>query len=419
MLIDIYKALIQVSYPVFIRPYIKKRIKIGKEDPNRLNERLGQPKLPRPEGKLIWMHGASVGETISMLPLIDKILKEDKNIHVMVTSGTVTSADVMSKRLPERAFHQYIPIDNPKFVKNFIQHWQPDLALWFEAELWPSLISEIHKNKIPLVLVNGRIADKAFKHWKMFKFFSKEMLDCFDLCLGQSKEDTRRLNAIGAKDAQYLGNLKYAGFNPPVDADKKQNIVNQIGDRPLWGVISTHNNEEEQIGQYIAEMKKQIPNLFTLIAPRHPQRGVTIQEQLSKLGLNTALRSKNEPIEAKTDVYIADTIGEVGIWYDIAPIIFIGGSLIPHGGQNFIEPCRFHDAVFVGPNTQNFTEATERATEAQAITQVKDAKELTQKVVSLLQNANELKDKQEKAYLWAQSEAQVLDGIVKVIKEYL
>lgn len=414
-----YRTLIQASFPLLIKPYINKRIKKGKEDPNRLNERFGQPKIARPDGKIIWMHGASVGETVSMLPLIDKILKEDKNINVLVTSGTVTSAEVMSKRLPARAIHQYIPIDNPKFVKNFINHWKPDLALWFEAELWPSLISEIHQCKIPLILVNGRIADKAFKHWKMFKFLSKEMLSCFNLCLGQSEEDTRRLNIIGAKDAKYLGNLKYAGFNPPVDENKKQEISSQISGRPLWGVISTHNNEEEQIGQYIAEMKKQIPNIFTLIAPRHPQRGVEIQQQLNQLGLKTSLRSKNEKINKDTDVYIADTIGEVGIWYDLAPIIFIGGSLIPHGGQNFIEPCRFHDAVLVGPNTQNFVEATNRAKKAQAIIQVQNAKELTEKVIFLLNNPQELKEQQTKAFDWASSEAKVLDGIMKVIKEYI
>lgn len=419
MFIEIYDKLVEKLYPYAIQPYINKRLKNGKEDIARHNERLGNTKLPRPEGKLIWFHGASVGESLSMLPLIDKLLKENQNYNIMVTTGTITSAELMAKRLPARAFHQYIPIDNPKFIQSFIQHWQPDIALWFESEFWPAMLGEIKKNNIPLILVNGRVSDKTFKRWKLFRFISKELLSCFSLCLGQSDEDARRLKIIGAKKSLCLGNLKYAGFNPPIDEKKKANILEQIGQRTIWGVISTHNNEEEQIGKYISQMKLQFPDLLTIIAPRHPQRGSEIQQQLNALGLKTALRTKQEKITPETDVYIADTIGEVGIWYDIAPIIFIGGSLIPHGGQNFIEPCRFHDAVLVGPFMHNFTDAMNRAKKADAVIQVQNAEDLIQQTLTLLQNENILKAQQEKAYNWATSEAKVLAGISDVIKEYM
>ena len=419
MFMDIYNNLVRLTYPIAIHPYILKRLKNGKEDPSRHNERQGIAQMSCPNGKLAWFHGASVGESLSMLPLISKLLEEYPELHIMVTTGTVTSADLMAKRLPERAFHQYIPIDNPTFVERFLDHWHPDIALWFESEFWPAMLSNIKKRQIPLILVNGRISNKTFKKWKLFKPVIKEILSCFNLCLGQSDEDTRRLKVLGAENTDCLGNLKYAGFNPPVDTNKKEDIMSQIGKRTTWGVMSTHNDEELQIGKHLLEAKKQIPDLLTIIAPRHPQRGPEIQQQLENIGLKTALRTEGEKITPETDVYIANTIGEIGIWYDISPIIFIGGSLIPHGGQNFIEPCRFHDAVLVGPHMHNFTDAMNRAQKADAVIQVKDAKELVTKVISLLNDKETLSSCQSKAYNWATGEAKVLDGIVNTVKEYL
>ncbi len=419
MFIRIYNTLIRVLYPLVISRYIKKRMHNGKEDAKRFNERMGRPTMKRPEGKLIWFHGASVGESLSMLPLINKLLEQYPDAHIMVTTGTVTSADLMGKRLPERAFHQYVPIDNPKFVTRFIRSWQPDLVLWFESDLWPALLSGIKRKNIPLILVNGRISNKSFKRWQQFDFISKELLGCFTFCLGQSEEDAYRLRILGAKDSMCLGNLKYAGINPPVDENKKAEITAQIGNRPLWAVSSTHSDEELKIGKFLKRMTEKVPDLMTIIAPRHPTRGVEIQNQLNELGLKTALRSKNEKITKQTDVYIADTIGEVGIWYDMAPIVFIGGSLIPHGGQNFIEPSRFRDAVIVGPHMHNFTDAMNRAKKADAVIQVNDVLELEETLLQLLSNKDLLEAKRSLAYNWAYGEAKVLDGIVEKVKGYL
>ncbi len=419
MFIRIYNTLIRILYPLVIKRYIKKRQLNGKEDVKRFNERIGRPAKKRPEGKLIWLHGASVGESLSMLPLINKLLESYPDSHVMVTTGTVTSAEVMEKRLPERAFHQYIPIDNPAFVTRFIRHWQPDLVLWFESDLWPALLSGIKRKNIPLILVNGRISNKSFKRWQQFDFISKELLDCFTFCLGQSEEDAYRLRVLGAKNSMCLGNLKYAGINPPVDPDKKAEIESQINGRPLWVVSSTHHDEELKIGRFLKKTNSEVPGLLTLIAPRHPNRGPEIQEQLNSLGLKTALRSKGEKITPDTDVYIADTIGEVGIWYDLSPIVFIGGSLIPHGGQNFMEPSRFRDAVIVGPYMHNFTDAMNRAKKADAVIQINDAAELETTLLQLLKNKDLLEAKRSLAYNWAYGEAKVLDGIVEKIKGYL
>lgn len=418
MFIKIYNALITVLYPLVIKGYINKRKQIGKEDVTRFNERIGKPKRERPEGKLFWLHGASVGESISMLPLINKILETYQDAHVMVTTGTVTSADVMQKRLPERAFHQFIPIDNPVFTTRFVKYWHPDVALWFESEFWPAVLSSIRRKNIPLILINGRISNKTFKRWQQFDFVCKELLSCFTMCLGQSEEDAYRLRVLGAKDAICLGNLKYAGLPLPVDEKNKQALLKQIGKRKIWLASSTHDDEEVRIAKIHKRLKEKFADLLTIIVPRHPNRGQPVADEIAKLELSTALRSKSEKITTSTDIYIGDTIGEMGLWYDIANIVFIGGSLIPHGGQNFIEPSRVRDAVLVGPHMHNFTDAMNRAKKADAVMQVIDTVELQEKLEELLDNENLLEAKRSLAYNWAASENKVLEGIMDKIKAY-
>ncbi len=420
MFIGIYNTLVRTLYPIVIRRYIEKRKKMGKEDVKRFNERVGRPTKPRPDGRLIWLHGASVGESISMLPLINRLLEIYPDAHVMVTTGTTTSAEVMAKRLPERAFHQYLPIDNPVFAARFVRHWQPTIALWFESEFWPAMLSTIKRRNIPLILINGRISNKSFKRWQQFDFVIKELLDCFTACLGQSEEDAYRLRALGAKDAMCLGNLKYAGLPIPVDEEKKKEIQDEIGERPVWLASSTHSDEEVKIGRHLKELVAKHSGLLTIIAPRHPNRGVEIQNALrEKYQLNTALRSANEKITPETEVYIADTIGEMGIWYELCPIVFIGGSLIPHGGQNFMEPSRCRDAVIVGPHMHNFTDAMNRARRADGIIQVDETVDLIDMVDQLLSNKELLEAKRSLAYNWATSEAKVLDGIAEKIQGYM
>ncbi len=420
MFIRIYNTLISILYPLVTKRYIKKRQEKVKEDVKRFHERVGRPQLKRPDGRLIWFHGASVGESVSMLPLINRLLETYADLHIMVTTGTTTSADLMSKRLPERAFHQYLPIDNPFFTSRFIRHWHPDLVLWFESDFWPAMLSSIKSKNIPLILVNGRISNKSFKRWQQFDFISRELLGCFTFCLGQSEEDAYRLRVLGAKDSMCLGNLKFAGLPLPIDETKKTEIATRIGSRPVWCVSSTHDDEEYKIGRFLKKLGETVPGLLTIIAPRHPNRGADIKQKLEEAyGLNTALRSAGEPITDNTEVYIADTIGEIGLWYDLCPLVFIGGSLIPHGGQNFMEPSRMRDAVVVGPHMHNFTEALNRAKKADAIMQVNDVLELEELVTSLLTNKELLEAKRSLAYNWAAGEAKVLDGIVEKVKGFI
>ncbi|MFI3241542.1 MAG: 3-deoxy-D-manno-octulosonic acid transferase [Alphaproteobacteria bacterium] len=420
MFIKIYNFTITLLYPLVIRRYIEKRKLKGKEDIKRFNERVGRPKKKRPEGKLIWLHGASVGESVSMLPLIHKLLEHYEDAHVMVTTGTTTSAEVMAKRLPERAFHQYITIDNPFFTTRFVRYWKPDLVLWFESDLWPAMLSSIKRKKIPLILINGRISNKSFKRWQQFDFISKELLGCFSLCLGQSEQDAYRLRMIGAKNTLCLGNLKYAGLPWQINEEEKEKMSKAFKNRTLFLASSTHDDEEFRIARMHKNLKEKHPDILTIIAPRHPQRGPEITKKIeAELGLKVALRSDNEAITKSTDVYVADTIGELGLWYDLCPVVFIGGSLIPHGGQNFIEPSRQRCCVIIGPHTHNFVDAMNRAKKADAIIEVNDVIDLETTLNQLWDNKELLEAKRSLSYNWATSEAKVLDGILTKVKEYL
>ncbi|MBP5698955.1 MAG: 3-deoxy-D-manno-octulosonic acid transferase [Alphaproteobacteria bacterium] len=419
MFIRTYKFLISLLFPLIKVTYIRKRRRIGKEHPTRFNERLGIYTYPRPEGKLLWFHGASVGEAISMLPLIDKLLKEDEQLFIMVTTGTLTSAEIMAKRLPERAFHQFVPFDVPRYAKRLLNHFKPDAVLWFESEFWPSLISETAARKIPLILVNGRVSDRSFAKWKKFGFAAKEILQCFTLCLGQSEQDKERLQILGAPKTACVGNIKYAGMKLPVDEEKLKVLQNAIGNRPIFLISSTHYNEEEQLAEYLPQLKQLMENLLVIVVPRHPNRGDEVTAMFRERKFNTVQRSKAENIENKTEVYVADTIGEMGLWYQLAPVTFVGGSLIAHGGQNFIEPAKDHNAIILGPHMHNFTDMTERAQNYQAVIKVDNAKEVIEAAERLFANPNLMQLAQQKAYDWTQKEAQVLDGIAAALKEEL
>jgi 3-deoxy-D-manno-octulosonic-acid transferase len=406
-------------FPLVRVTYIRKRQRIGKEHPTRFNERLGKYTYPRPEGKLYWMHGASVGEAISMLPLINKILAEDTTAHVMVTTGTVTSAEIMAKRLPERAFHQFIPFDVPVYAKRLLKHFKPDAVMWFESELWPSLLSEIHEAKIPLILVNGRVSDNSYRRWQKFSFISRALLGCFTFCLGQSEQDKNRLLRLGAKRAACVGNLKYAGEDLPYDGVELANLKFSVLKRPVFLISSTHDNEEAQLAAGFYDLKRAVPNVLIIVVPRHPHRGGEIATMFANKGEAVKLRSKGEQIDDNTFIYVADTIGEMGLWYKLAQVTFVGGSLIPHGGQNFMEPARDKNAVIVGPYMQNFKEMLSRAKVAHAVWQVNNAAEVIEQVIDLFRDKAELETRQRQAYQWTVQETAVLDGIVNTLKQEL
>ncbi len=324
----------------------------GKEDATRLGERMGQSTRARPAGSLAWVHGASVGESLALLPLIELLVR--RGLSVLVTTGTVTSAVILESRLPPGAFHQFVPLDVPKFVKRFLDHWTPDLVLIAESELWPNIFNQVDERGIPLVLVNARLSSRSFERWKTFPAAISALLSRIDLCLAQTPEDALRLRTLGAPRVHVTGNLKYDAPAPPVDAAALAELIASIGGRPLWLAASTHEGEEEIAAAVHRKLVRRFPTLLTIIAPRHARRGAAISRLLAAEGLAHVLRSSGDPIALGTSIYVADTMGEMGLFYRLASIVFVGKSLVGRGGQNPIEPAKLGSAILHGPYVGNF-----------------------------------------------------------------
>lgn len=415
--LSIYRVITQICKP-FLFVYMALRKIKGKEDLNRFGERLGICEKNRPLGKLIWFHGASVGETLSILPLIKKIQETYPNLNIMVTSGTVTSAGLMAKRLSGKAFHQYVPIDCPKEVERFVDHWAPDAVFWIESEFWPNLLSAIHRRNIPLILINGRISDKSFNSWKKYLKISQQIQSLFTKSFGQTNEDARRLSVLGAKETDCVGNIKFAGGELPVDGDELSKMIHEVGKRPVWVAASTHSGEEEQIAEAHSAVLKQHEDALLILAPRHPMRSKEIENIFKQAGMVVAVRSRGEKITERVNVYISDTIGEMGLVYRLGSVAFVGGSLIEFGGQNIIEPARLKKAVLSGKYMMNFREIVVMAKEADALIEVENAEQLGEQVKNLFADEKLLKSKQENALKFALAQEGVLDKLVNVVAEF-
>lgn len=354
----------------------------GKEDPARLGERLGVPSRPRPDGRVVWLHGASLGETLSLLPLIERFIQ--RGVDVLVTSGTVSSARVLSARLPAGAFHQYAPLDAPKFVERFLAHWQPDLALFAESELWPNMVAGVRQHGAPLALVNARISNQSVERWRRAPGAARAVFGAIDLCLAQDSDNAARFLALGAPHVRISGNLKYDVPPPPVDAAQLAEFNGAIGARPLWAAVSTHPGEEEIIFDAHRAIAEKIPGLLTVIVPRHPERGADIAQSARDKKLAVALRTRDGEPRRDVEIYVADTMGELGLIFRSVNVVFMGKSLVPGGGQNPIEPAKFGCAVLHGPHVENFTEVYGELAAAKAAARVTDAETLAKAAHYLL-----------------------------------
>jgi len=410
MILGFYRLLTTLGGPL-IRQYLQRRLARGKEDSIRFAERLGEAGLPRPEGGLIWLHAASVGEAVSMLPVVAAL---QKRATVLVTTGTVTSAAMMKDRLPKGAIHQFVPVDRVAWVRRFLDHWKPDLALWVESEFWPNLLVETAKRKIPLVLLNGRISARSFRRWLKMRGFIGQLLSCFVLCLGQTEEDARRLATLGAANTACLGNLKFAAPALPADEAALAALLTELGDRPRWLAASTHAGEEALAGRVHKALA--VPGLVTLIVPRHPNRGAEIAAELRGLGLNPALRSLGEPVG---DLYIADTMGELGLFYRAAPLVFVGKSLIGEGGQNPLEPARLGASVLFGPHMGNFADIARRMQEAGAGIQVATERDLVAALSLRLAEPALMATEGDRAEQFASAEDGVLAAVIEMLGPWL
>lgn len=417
MLLGFYRLLTVLCEPL-IAAYLRLRLRRGKEDGARFGERQGRASLSRPQGRVIWMHAASVGEAISFLPLAER-LQGRNGTTVLLTSGTVTSAALMVRRLPKGAMHQFVPVDCLAWVRRFLDHWRPDLALWAESEFWPNLLLEAQVRDVPLILVNGRVSARSFRRWRCFPGTIGRILSAFALCLGQTPEDAERLKRLGAVSVDYCGNLKYAAQALPVDEAEDARLSGVIGDRPRWLAASTHSGEELLAGETHRALQNSHPGLLTIIVPRHPARGADIAEQLTGMGLRVARRSVGDPVTGDVDILIADTMGEMGLFYKVTPIVFMGKSLVGQGGQNPLEPARFGAAVLFGPHMDNFAVMAQAMLAAGAAAEVADGAALTRAVDGRLSDPNLTQHDGMLARRFALKQASVLDSVMNRLQPWL
>lgn len=374
-----YRRLAASAGPLF-RLILKRRTLHGKEDPDRVTEKQGFASTARPAGTLAWLHGASVGESLSMLPLIETLSEERPDLRFLVTTGTLTSAELMDERLPASACHQFVPLDHPRYWDRFFAHWRPDLAVIIESELWPNMIMGCRTHDIPLVLANARLSEKSSKGWGRVGRSIKQLLSSFDLVLAQDERSAARLSALGADPVETPGNLKSDAPPLPVDSADLQDLRAQIGDRPCWVAASTHEGEETLVGRVHLELQKKFPELLTILAPRHPARGAAVACEMVELGLKVAQRSTSDAIVQDTNVYLADTLGEMGLLFQLAPIAFIGGSFVDIGGHNPLEAARLDTAILFGPYMFNFEEAATPLLDAGAAVQAATEADLNERL---------------------------------------
>jgi 3-deoxy-D-manno-octulosonic-acid transferase len=368
---------------------------------------------------LIWFHAASVGESLSLLGLMEVVRRRWPDHPVLMTTGTVTSARLMTERLPEGAIHQYIPVDRVSYVRRFLAHWRPALALWAESEFWPNLLIETAARGVAMVLVQGRISDRSYARWRRRPKTIARLLSSFALALGQSGPDAERLRLLGASRVDCLGNLKFAKSPLMFDADELERLQGAIGDRPLWLAASTHPGEEEIAAAVHARIRPHNQGLLTMIVPRHPERGQAIARNLRERGVVIARRASGEPITEATDVYLGDTIGELGLFYRLAPITFVGKSLAGEGGQNPLEAAQLGCAVVHGPRMSNFAEIARRLAAAGAAVEVLDDTSLAQTVARLLADRPARHRMGEAGRRVAATEAGALDRVADAIAAFL
>ena len=349
-----YRTLINFIYllsPIIIILRLIKK----KESLLRFKEKLCFFTKKRSKGKLIWIHGASVGEFQSVVPLIEKYEKNKNISQILITSNTLSSSKVISKYKFKKVIHQFFPIDTNHNTKKFLNYWKPYLSIFIDSEIWPNMVLNLKQKKIPIILLNGRITFKSFKKWRKLKNFSNFIFSKLDLCICSSYKSKNYLKKLGAKKVRYFGNLKYSqSETEKIEIDK--NIKNFIKNKKVWCASSTHSTEEKFIGLVHKKLKLRYKNLLTIIIPRHIQRVNIIKDEINKLELKTHLHEPKKKIPKDTDIYLVNAYGQTKSFYSLCKNVFLGGSLIKHGGQNPLEAVRYNCNILHGPNVLNFEE---------------------------------------------------------------
>ncbi len=370
-------------YPL-IGTYVAWRTSRGKEDRARRRERYGHASKPRPSGPIIWVHAASVGETNAIVPLVQRIL--GYGVNVVLTTGTVTSAQVVQEVLGDSVIHQYVPLDLQPAVDRFLDHWQPDLAIIAESEIWPMTILELGERRVPQVLVNGRLSDRSYRSWKKRPYLAEALFENLAHVVAQSDADGERFQALGARPVTVSGNLKVDVAAPAADEAVVATMRGQLDKRPTWAAVSTHDGEEKAAAEVHAMLRGRHPGLVTIIVPRHPERAAALMGEFSAMGLNTVRRTNGGKIAPDTDILLGDTIGEMGLYLRLTEIAFVGRSLTSEGGQNPLEPAMLDTAVLAGRNVQNFRDTYQRLIDSGGARLVRDRDMLAGAVNYLLTN---------------------------------
>lgn len=407
-----YRAASWAAAPV-ARLMLARRLGEGKEDGARLSERMGETSVARPSGPLCWIHGASVGESLSILPLVDRLRGDDPALNVLVTTGTTTSAKLMAARLPAGVVHQFIPVDHPRFVRGFLDHWRPDAAVFVESDFWPNLLVETRRRADFMALVNGRISPRSFEGWSRNPRSIRYLLSQFDVLVAQDRQNAERLSALAGRTAPSFGNLKLAAPPLPGDAAAEARLLADLGGRPCWIAASTHPGEDAAILAAHKTLRSRAPRLVTMIAPRHPERGDAIAGAAAADGLKARRRSASDAIDPDTDIYVADTLGELGVFYRLCRVAFIGGSLVEKGGHNPLEPARLGAAILHGPHIFNFAETYADLRAAGGAGLVRNDRELAAATGRLIADETTRKAMADAAKAAAETKAAaVLDGVV-------
>ena len=417
-----YRFFTYLFYP-FAPIYLYFRKIKKKEDSISYKEKLSRIETAREEGFLIWFHVASVGEAMSILPLIESCIEEKKIDKILLTSITLSSGNVLKKRFSQnvKVFHQFLPLDISVWTNKFLDHWKPNLSIFIDSEIWPNLISQISKKKIPLLLINARITKKSFDRWKLIIGFAKKIFEKFDLCIASNKESESFLKILGAKNIKNYGNLKFSKIKTELNNKLDSDFLNKIENRKIWCGASTHPTEEILCAKSHLKIKEKYKNILTIIIPRHIDRIKTIYEELSKLNLKIVLSSNLSQVDAKTDVILVDSYGESLKFYNISKYVFLGKSLTTSltkdSGQNPIEPARLGCKIFHGPYVSNFAEIYKYFNELGISKEVNSSNELS---LSLVEEFKDDKPKNpeitEKIETYGQN---ILNNVTMEIKKYI
>jgi len=414
----LYRALTRPLTPLALG-YLARRRRRGKEHPIRFRERRGVAAIARPDGPLVWVHAASVGEATAVLGLIKELLDTRPGLEILITTGTVTSARLLETRLPARARHQFVPADLPSWTARFLGHWQPDLALWVESELWPNLVFTAQARGIPMVLLNGRLSTRSYRRWRRWPGLIGPVLGTFELCLTQDQNQAERFRSLGARHVVAVGDLKASAPALPFDRAELLRLLNAIGSRPLWLAASTHAGEEKIAGDVHRALMTRHPGLLTIIVPRHTARGDAIGAMLAGQGLHVARRACGDPLTHATQIYLADTMGELGLFYSLAGIAFVGGSLVARGGHNPFEAARLGCAVLHGPDMSNCTAMAAALAAAGAVERVSGAAALAEAVSALLVDERLRAERAASAARVAASGLGILDAVLHRLAPWL